>query len=221
MGFWQKSMIAVACSKPLRAMGEAVGRKTGLSDQFVSAGDGDGHIARALALQANGIRISSFYLGEYVEDIGQVRETVDQLRHVMPGLHQAGLDVHVSIDPSQLGYMQDPEILDENVDLMPVLEPNLLQGHLEQSNVNPIEQMTLTFLTDEDGNVVSGKSDADAEGLDAMILSGRKFLPAITSRQTGPWSGLIRSGPSAGLIRDRTTPFSSTLGLPLLSKREA
>tara|TARA_R110002020_G_scaffold37723_3_gene113819 strand:+ start:452 stop:1003 length:552 start_codon:yes stop_codon:yes gene_type:complete len=56
---------------------------------------------------------------------------------------------------------------------------------------------------------------------DAMILSGRKFLPAITSRQTGPWSGLIRSGPSAGLIRDRTTPFSSTLGLPLLSKREA
>lgn len=118
MGFWQKSMIAVACSKPLRAMGEAVGRKTGLSDQFVSAGDGDGHIARALALQANGIRISSFYLGEYVEDIGQVRETVDQLTHVMPGLHQAGLDVHVSIDPSQLGYMQDPEILDENVDLI-------------------------------------------------------------------------------------------------------
>ena len=56
---------------------------------------------------------------------------------------------------------------------------------------------------------------------DAMILSGRKFLPAITSRQTGPWSGLIRSGPSAGLIKERTTPFSSTLGLPLLTKREA
>ncbi len=118
MGFWQKSMIAVACSKPLRAMGEAVGRKTGLSDQFVSAGDADGHVARALALQASGIRISSFYLGEYVEDIGQVRETVDQLSHVMPGLHQAGLDVHVSIDPSQLGYMQDPAILAGNVDLI-------------------------------------------------------------------------------------------------------
>ncbi|MFV1850574.1 MAG: proline dehydrogenase family protein [Thalassospira sp.] len=118
MGFWQKSMIAVACSKPLRAMGEAAGRKTGLSDQFVSAGDADGHVARALALQARGIRISSFYLGEYVEDIGQVRETVDQLTKVMPGLHQAGLDVHVSIDPSQLGYMQDPAILAENVDLI-------------------------------------------------------------------------------------------------------
>lgn len=32
---------------------------------------------------------------------------------------------------------------EEDIDLMPALEPNLLQGHLEQSNVNPIEQMTL------------------------------------------------------------------------------
>lgn len=118
MGFWQKSMIAVACSKPLRAMGEAVGRKTGLAAQFVSAGDGVGHVARAEALKAKGIRVSSFYLGEYVEDIAQVRETVDQLTGVMPNLHRAGLDVHVSIDPSQLGYMQDPAILSENVDLI-------------------------------------------------------------------------------------------------------
>lgn len=116
MGFWQKSMIAVACSKPLRAVGEAVGRKTGLAAQFVSAGDGKGHVARASALKAGGIRISSFYLGEYVTDITQVRETIDQLRAVMPSLHQAGLDVHVSIDPSQLGYMQGAVILTQHVD---------------------------------------------------------------------------------------------------------
>lgn len=116
MGFWQKSMIAVACSKPLRAVGEAVGRKTGLAAQFVSAGDGKGHVARASALKASGIRVSSFYLGEYVTDITQVRETVDQLRAVMPSLHQAGLDVHVSIDPSQLGYMQGAAILTQYVD---------------------------------------------------------------------------------------------------------
>jgi proline dehydrogenase len=118
MGFWQKSMIAVACSKPLRAVGEAVGRKTGLAAQFVSANDGDGHVARAKTLSENGIRISSFYLGEYVQDIAQVTETVDQLGDVMPKLAQAGLDVHVSIDPSQLGYMQDRALLDRNVDLV-------------------------------------------------------------------------------------------------------
>ena len=56
---------------------------------------------------------------------------------------------------------------------------------------------------------------------DALILSGRKFLPAVTSRSTGPWSGLITAGPWAGVIRDRTTPLSSMLGLPLLSKRNS
>jgi len=56
---------------------------------------------------------------------------------------------------------------------------------------------------------------------DALILSGRKFLPAVTSRDWGPWSKLIKSGPRAGLIKDRTTSFSSLLGLPLLSKRDS
>ncbi|WP_232308337.1 MULTISPECIES: proline dehydrogenase family protein [unclassified Thalassospira] len=109
-------MIAVACSKPLRAVGEAVGRKTGLAAQFVSAKDGAAHVARAKALSENGIRISSFYLGEYVTDIAQVRETVDQVCAVMPNLHQVGLDVHVSIDPSQLGYMQGAAVLAKHVD---------------------------------------------------------------------------------------------------------
>lgn len=116
MGFWQKSMIAVACSKPLRAVGEAVGRKTGLAAQFVSANDCAGHVARANALAKQGIRVSSFYLGEYVEDITQVRETVDQLCAVMPQLDLSGLDVHVSIDPSQLGYMQGEAVLANHVD---------------------------------------------------------------------------------------------------------
>ncbi|RCK29451.1 proline dehydrogenase family protein [Thalassospira lucentensis] len=116
MGMWQKSMIAVACSKPLRAIGEAIGHKTGLADQFVSARDVAGHVARAEALAKDGIRISSFYLGEYVTDLSQVRETAGQLEALMPALDHAGLDVHISIDPSQLGYMQDQAILDRNVD---------------------------------------------------------------------------------------------------------
>ena len=116
MGMWQKSMIAVACSKPLRAIGEAIGHKTGLADQFVSAGDVAGHVARAEALARDGIRVSSFYLGEYVTDLSQVRETVARLDALVPVLDQTGLDVHISIDPSQLGYMQDQAILDRNVD---------------------------------------------------------------------------------------------------------
>ncbi len=114
MGFWQKTMIAVACSKPLRRMGEAAGRKTGLAAQFVSGDDITGHVTRARDLSGQGIRVSSFYLGEYVTDPAQVTRTVDQLADLIPELNAAGLDVHVSIDPSQLGYMQDPAMLWDN-----------------------------------------------------------------------------------------------------------
>ena len=114
MGFWQKTMIAVACSKPLRHAGEAVGRKTGLAAQFVSGADGAEHVKRTQELAKQGIRVSSFYLGEYVTDPAQVAETVDAITAVIPKLDRVGLDVHVSIDPSQLGYMQDPAMLDDN-----------------------------------------------------------------------------------------------------------
>ena len=114
MGFWQKTMIAVACSKPLRRMGEAVGRKTGLAAQFVSGDDIAGHVTRARELDRQDIRVSSFYLGEYVTKPAQVTRTVDQLTDLIPQLDAAGLDVHVSVDPSQLGYMQDPEMLWDN-----------------------------------------------------------------------------------------------------------
>ncbi|MDG4718115.1 MULTISPECIES: hypothetical protein [Thalassospira] len=118
MGLWQKCMIAVACNKPLRRAGEALGRKTGLADQFVSAADINGHVARAGELRAQGIGLSSFYLGEYVTDIAQVRETAAQLGTLVPALDAAGGDVHISIDPSQLGYMQGQDILDQNVDML-------------------------------------------------------------------------------------------------------
>ena len=114
MGFWQRAMIAVACSKPLRRAGEAVGWKTGLAAQFVSGADGAEHLKRTQELAKHGIRVSSFYLGEYVTDPAQVAETVDAITAVIPKLDRVGLDVHVSIDPSQLGYMQDPAMLDDN-----------------------------------------------------------------------------------------------------------
>jgi hypothetical protein len=58
---------------------------------------------------------------------------------------------------------------------------------------------------------------------DAMILSGKKFLPPLTSSQR-TFSGMFglpllsRKGPRAKLVSGSTTPFSSMLGLPLLSK---
>jgi len=128
MGFWQKAMIAVACSPTLRRVGEVVGRKTGLAAQFVSGADRAGHVARARELDGTSIRISSFYLGEYVTDPAQVKRTFDELNGLIPKLAEAGLDVHVSIDPSQLGYLQDPAILRDNAQKLAKMIGDIASG---------------------------------------------------------------------------------------------
>ncbi|MHC8494463.1 proline dehydrogenase family protein [Thalassospira sp. SM2505] len=141
MGIWQKCMIAVACNKPIRRAGEAIGRKTGLADQFVSASNIEGHVARAIRLHEQGIGISSFYLGEYVTDIAQVHETAAQLGALVPKLDQAGGDIHISIDPSQLGYMQGKEVLDQNVDDIARLIRTAANGTAQRKNNRTIRLM--------------------------------------------------------------------------------
>jgi len=132
MGFWQKAMISVACSPALRRAGEAVGRKTGLAAQFVSGSDGADHVARARELDGQGIRISSFYLGEYVTDPAQVTRTVTQLADLVPKLDEVGLDVHVSVDPSQLGYMQDPALLRNNAQKLAGMIGEIVAGRNDE-----------------------------------------------------------------------------------------
>ncbi|NIY76946.1 proline dehydrogenase [Thalassospira sp. HF15] len=201
MGFWQKSMIAVACSKPLRAVGEAVGRKTGLAAQFVSANDGHGHVARAKTLSEHGIRTSSFYLGEYVKDIAQVTETVDQLGDVIPKLGQAGLDVHVSIDPSQLGYMQDRALLDRNVDLV--------AAQVRQIAETAAPSQTIRLMIDmEDFDMVDDTLALHHRLSDAGIPVAQT-LQARLHRTEADLSDMIARGAMVRLVKGAMAPPAS------------
>lgn len=55
------------------------------------------------------IRSSLFFLGEYVDTPELVDENVAAKLEVAKLLGEAGLDVHVSVDPTQIGYSLDPE----------------------------------------------------------------------------------------------------------------
>ena len=99
-------MIALARSERLKA---AAGRFAGtslLARQFV-AGDGPDaavHTARRLRAQW-GISASLFYLGEYVADPVVAERNVEMTIAAVERLGTAGLDVHVSIDPTAIGYL--------------------------------------------------------------------------------------------------------------------
>ena len=55
------------------------------------------------------IRSSLFFLGEHVDTPELVDENVAAKLEVAKLLGEAGLDVHVSVDPTQIGYSLDPE----------------------------------------------------------------------------------------------------------------
>jgi proline dehydrogenase len=71
-------------------------------------------ILKAASLKEKGFRASLYYLGEYVDDERLIEENVTQITTVAHRLGQAGLDVHLSVDPTQIGYTLSDEIGQQN-----------------------------------------------------------------------------------------------------------
>jgi proline dehydrogenase len=107
MRLWQQAMIALARSRRATAAMHRNAAATRLARQFVGGSDVAAAVDTARRLRAEGFRASLFYLGEYVSDPALVQQTVAQKIAVAEALAHAGLDVHVSADPTQLGYMID------------------------------------------------------------------------------------------------------------------
>lgn len=112
---WQQAMIRVARSAMLRDLAQRQPWLNGLASRFTGGPDVSAAVAAAGALRADGITASLFYLGEYVRDPEIVAATVRQLRDVAGMLGDAGLDVNVSVDPTQLGLMTSEGACEANL----------------------------------------------------------------------------------------------------------
>lgn len=114
MKAWQKLMIAFARSERLKAFMQRRARASALAGQFVGGADNREAVQTARRLRDGGVRASLFYLGEYVRDAETVRATVENNIALAGALSQAGLDVHISVDPTQIGYSIDAGRWEEN-----------------------------------------------------------------------------------------------------------
>ncbi len=109
---WQSGMITLARSKRVQNFAQHSRATSFLSGKYVSGDSSDAGIQRAQELLAeNGIRSSLFYMGEYVDDWDLVTQNIDNKLEVAAKLGQAGLDVHVSVDPTQIGHHLDPDVV--------------------------------------------------------------------------------------------------------------
>jgi proline dehydrogenase len=79
-----------------------------LATRYVAGESPEAGVARASELLAiSGLRSSLFYLGEYVDRPDQVEESVHAKLAIAELLGRAGLDVHISVDPTQIGHTID------------------------------------------------------------------------------------------------------------------
>lgn len=107
---WQRGMIALARSRRVKDFMQGRRGIKRLARQFVAGADAGAAVATARRLlDKQNIRTSFYYLGEYVDRLELVQENVDQKLAVAGLLTDEMLDVHISVDPTQIGLQTDPD----------------------------------------------------------------------------------------------------------------
>jgi proline dehydrogenase len=112
---WQQAMIRIARTERVVDLLQRRELLTGLAGRFVAGPDVESAIAQARRLRSRGIGVSLFWLGEDVHDEAEVAESVRRLRGAAGALAAEGLDVHVSVDPPQLGLMTSVQEFERNL----------------------------------------------------------------------------------------------------------
>jgi proline dehydrogenase len=108
MELWQRSMIGLARSGRVRSWAERAPGARQAAARFVGGESGRAGVATARRLRDGyGITASLFYLGEYLDDPALIERTVVEATSVAELLGAEGLDVHVSLDPTAIGFASE------------------------------------------------------------------------------------------------------------------
>ncbi len=112
---WQSAMIGLARSQAATRFMQTTRATSRLSRKYVAGNGPEEALARAAALKADAaIDASLFFLGEYVEDARGVAENLDNKLRIADLLAPSQLDLHISVDPTQIGQQIDPDLAEKN-----------------------------------------------------------------------------------------------------------
>ena len=91
------------------AVRSVVKPRAALARRYIAGATAEAALARAGRLSGGqSIRGSLFVLGEYVSDLATIETTVLEQLSIVALLAGSPLDVHLSVDPTQIGHMLDP-----------------------------------------------------------------------------------------------------------------
>ena len=114
MRLWQQSMILLARNKALKEFMQSRATLSELAGKFVGGKNVEEALQKSRALKEKGIKTSLFYLGEYVEDLTLVNQTVSELKMMIASLGDSNLDISISVDPTQIGQPISAKICRDN-----------------------------------------------------------------------------------------------------------
>jgi proline dehydrogenase len=115
MRVWQQGMIVLARSQRVQLFMQDRSALTRLAERFVGGADAAEAVTKALELKKKGMRASLYYLGEYVRDPRIIAHTLKTLGQAAGGLADAGLDHHLSVDPTQIGLLDSQTAACQNL----------------------------------------------------------------------------------------------------------
>lgn len=137
------------------------------------------------------IRASLFYLGEYVDTPELVAQNVAAKIAVATALGDAGLDVHVSVDPTQIGHQLNPAIARQNA--FRIAEAIALASQSHAGSHMLMLDMEDQGVTDA---TLTLHNDIRAAGLPVAVT-----LQAYLKRSVNDMNSLIASGATVRLVK--------------------
>jgi proline dehydrogenase len=112
---WQSGMIALACNQTIKKTMQSWSATSQLARRYVGGASPDDAVLETSNLWNQNIRSSQFYLGEYVDTLELVDENVNNKIAVTRALKGTDFDVHVSVDPTQVGFSIDRSMARKNM----------------------------------------------------------------------------------------------------------
>lgn len=189
---WQSAMIALARPAWLRTRVQAWRAASALATRYVAGRTPEEGVARAEALlEDDGLRASLFYLGEYVDTAERVAENVAAKHAVARLLADTGLDVHISVDPTQIGQCVDPRAVAGRA-------VAIAEDIVRAARGRPGVHMIMIDMEDDE---VVGSTIALHDSLKAAGLPCGLTLQAYLRRTEADLAAQVRAGSRVRLVK--------------------
>ena len=139
---WQKLMITLALNPKIKEFIQKNSYLSKISKNFVSGANSQLAIKKADQLKSLKIDTSFFNLGEYAHKPEVTEQTLLSLKNLFSKYKQNHGEIHISVDPTQMGLVHDIKYCIENMEILSkkigktIPGKNLIMIDMEDFDVN-------------------------------------------------------------------------------------